>query len=365
MNIPPPGITPVELLADIIDHVPGVISHYPFVPFPPELALPAWACHLGEVWAKPRQLVAPTDYDVAYKNQSPRARVEFLAALRRLQRMVCQALINDYTGNSLFDTVRWKEDAPAPAYSNLELHTLTTRGAAWLLSWLNWRELSPAKQLLTALGTVQISNANLALTEREPERPPLLFIPDCAPQDEAERFRQLLADFKRHLPSKKPVLRGLLARLEPLRALTLDTLPERSVRELPTHFSAVEWEGLHNRPAESSEAETFWPDLAQALRTRAEWAARAYDAIEFVLSKVKAHTPAAPTNPASAVAIIESPQPGSPAPNKGCPQDGDTLDTAPPAALTVADLCRDGFTPADVLALAREVGLADEAGRFC
>ena len=55
-----------------------------------------------------------------------------------------------------------------------------------------------------------------------------------------------------------------------------------------------------------------------------------------------------------APATTEPTQPGSP-----------TLDTAPPAALTVADLCRDGFTPDDVLALAREVGLADEAGRFC
>ena len=67
----------------------------------------------------------------------------------------------------------------------------------------------------------------------------------------------------------------------------------------------------------------------------------------------------------AAAAIAEPSQPGSLAPNKGCPHLGDTLDTAPPAALTVADLCREGFTPADVLALAREVGLADEAGRFC
>lgn len=32
---------------------------------------------------------------------------------------------------------------------------------------------------------------------------------------------------------------------------------------------------------------------------------------------------------------------------------------------TVADLCRDEFTPKDVLALAREIGLTDEAERYC
>ena len=70
---------------------------------------------------------------------------------------------------------------------------------------------------------------------------------------------------------------------------------------------------------------------------------------------------------ATTTAIADPSQPGSLAPDKGCAHLGYTFDTVPPAsvALTVDDLCRNGFTPADVLALAREIGLADEAGRFC
>ena len=279
MKTPPlgHGHTPAELLADLIQHTPGVIDHFPFVPLPAELALPVWAGHLGKVWAPPRQLAAPSNYDEAHNNLSPPARAEFLAALRRMHRAVWHELINDYTGESLFGTLSWREDEPAPAYATSELHTLTTRGAAQLLGWLHWRELTPVEQLLAALSTVQIANANLTLNEAT--HPPCLFVPNCAPGIEAARFAKLFAEFRQYLPSKPSKLRGLATRLAELRALPLAMLREGPARELPTRFPTVKWDGLSNSPADSSETETFWPDLEQALRTRTEWAARAYDAV--------------------------------------------------------------------------------------
>lgn len=300
MKTPPPGhgYTPAELLADLIEHTPGVITHFPYVPFPAELVLPAWACHLGEVWAAPRQLSAPSDYDEAYNNLSPPARAEFLAALRRMHRAVWHELINDYTGKSLFGTLSWREDEPAPAYTISELHTLTTRGAAYLLGWLHWRELTPVEQLLTALGTVRIANANLTL--KEATHPPCLFVPDCAPDIEAARFAKLFAEFRQHLPGNPSKLTGLANRLAELRALPLAMLREGPARELPTRFPAVKWDGPSKCPADSSEAATFWPDLEQALRTRAEWAARAYDAVANVLNGSIAP-------PAPAVSALDTP----------------------------------------------------------
>lgn len=271
-----------SLLADIHQHFPGILS-WPFVPYPLEFVLPGLACYVGEVWASPRQHSAPQDFDRAYYNQSPAGRRDFLAALRRVYDALTKELSSDPFGSQLFATMSWKETNEAPAQSKEVMHALAQRGAAWLGGWLNWRDLSSADQLLTALDTVGIANHNLRLTVAEPERPPRLYVPDCAPEDEGPRFAALLREFERALPGKKSDRRNLLRRLERLRTLPLALLRDGPPYTLPARFSALHWPGLLERPAESEVLETFWPDLEQALRTRIEWAGRAYSIVAGTL----------------------------------------------------------------------------------
>jgi hypothetical protein len=111
-----------------------------------------------------------------------------------------------------------------------------------------------------------------------------LFVPDSSPAIEAGRFTKLLAEFRQHLPSKRAKLRALLAELEPLQILSSDLLTTGPASEL-ARFPMLSWAGRKGYPADCTLAETFWSDLEQALRTRAEWATRAYNVVAVALGE--------------------------------------------------------------------------------
>lgn len=271
-----------QLVRDTYLHFPGVFE--PFAGLDEREGLRQWVMHLADIWAGPRQHSAPSNYDAAYYNQSGDTRAEFLAALRRIQATVWLALRAPGAERELFDGRGLIPDGESKELKGEALMTLATRGTAWLLAWLGWREQHPTRQLFTALGTIELANANLALTSREAERPPCLFVPDSSPAVEAHRFTKLLAEFRQHLPSKRAKLRALLAELEPLRALPLDLLTTGPASEL-ARFPMLSWAGRKEYPADCTLAETFWPDLEQALRTRTEWAAQACDIVAVALGE--------------------------------------------------------------------------------
>ena len=333
-----------SLLADVHQHFPGILTRL-FMPYPPELILPDLACYVGRVWASPRQHSAPQDFDRAYYNQSPAGRRDFLAALRRVYDALTKELSSDPFGSQLFATMSWKETNEAPAQSKEIMHALAQRGAAWLGGWLNWRELSSADQLLAALETVGIANHSLRLTAAEPERPPCLYVPDCAPEDDGPRFAALLREFERALPGKNSKRRDLLRRLERLRTLPLALLRDGPPHTLPARFSALHWPDLLQWPAGSEVLETFWPDLEQALKTRIEWAGRAYSIVAGML-------------PAPAPQPFDTPAPNSP---RASPATTDAASLFSPTDRILGL----GFTLDEADRLAHAVGLTDETGRYC
>jgi hypothetical protein len=271
-----------QLVRDTYLHFLGVFE--PFADLDEREGLRQWAIHLADLWASPRQHSAPSNYDAAYYNQSGDTRAEFLAALRRIQAAVWLALWAPGAEKELFEGRGLLPDGKSEELRGKALVTLATRGTAWLLDWLSWREQHPTRQLFTALYNIELANANLTLTSQEAERPPCLFIPDSSPAVEAVRFIKLLAEFRQHLPSKRAKLRALLAELEPLRVLPLDLLTTGPASEL-ARFSMISWAGRKEYPADCTLAETFWSDLEQALRTRTEWAAQAYDVVAVALGE--------------------------------------------------------------------------------
>ena len=289
-----------QLVRDTYLHFPGVFE--PFVGLDEREGLRQWAMHLADLWASPRQYSAPSDYDAAYYNQSGDTRAEFLAALRRIQATIWLALRAPGAERELFEGRGLIPDGKSEELRGEALITLATRGAAWLLAWLGWREQQPIRQLFTALGTIELANANIATTSREAERPPCLSVPDSDPVAEARRFAKLLAEFRQRLPSKRAKLRALLAELNPLRALPLSIVADGPASELSTRFPMLDWPRLSKYPADCALAVAFWPNLEQALRTRAEWAARAYDIVavalgETVRPKIDSLAPITPTLP--------------------------------------------------------------------
>lgn len=296
---PPEPTTDSQLVRDTYLHFPGVFE--PFAGLDEREGIRQWAMHLADLWASPRQHSAPSNYDAAYYNQSGATRAEFLAALRRIQAAVWLALRAPGAQRELFEGRGLIPDGESKELRGEALTTLATRGAAWLLAWLTWREQRPTQQLFTALGTIELANTNLGLTSREAERPPCLFVPDSSPAVEASRFTKLLAEFRQHLPSKRAKLRALLAELEPLRTLPAGLLTTGPASEL-AGFPILSWAGRKEYPTDCTLTETFWPDLEQALRTRAEWAARAYDVATGALGEaskpeINSLVPLAPTLP--------------------------------------------------------------------
>jgi len=289
-----------QLVRDTYLHFPGVFE--PFVGLDEREGLWQWTMHLADLWAGPRQYSAPSDYDAAYYNQSGDTRAEFLSVLRRIQVTIWLALRAPGAERELFEGRGLIPDGKSEELRGEALMTLATRGAAWLLAWLSWREQQPIRQLLIALGTIELANANLAITSREAERPPCLSVPDSSPAVEARRFAKLLAEFRQHLPSKRAKLRALLTELDPLRALPLGIIADGPASELSARFPMLDWPRLNKYSANCALTETFWSDLEQALRTRAEWAARAYNIVAGALGepaepKIDILDPIMPTSP--------------------------------------------------------------------
>lgn len=354
LSKPSAPATDSQLVRDTYLHFPGVFE--PIVGLDERGGLRLWAMHLAEVWASPRQHSAPSDYDAAYYNQSGDTRAGFLATLRRIQGAVWLSLRVPGAERELFEERGLIPDGGSEELRGEALMTLATQGAAWLLTWLDWREQRPTQQLFTTLGSIKLANANLTLTSREAERPPSLFVPDSSPVVEAGRFAKLLAEFRQHLPSKRAKLRALLAELEPLRVLPSELLTTAPASEL-AQYPMLSWAGRTDYPDNCILVETFWPDLEQALRTRAEWAARAYAVVTVALGEATRPETASAAPPASSLLT---------------PADTRVLGLLAPAApasvskqgpaVTVAGLCQSGFTKADLNELLVRLAVLDSKG---
>lgn len=271
-----------QLVRDTTIHFPGVLR--PFVGMNEQETAVRWAMHLADIWPEPKQLSAPSDYDAAYYAQNGSARTEFLAALRRVHDTVLIAMNAPNALQSVFTGWALIPDNSSVRLEGEATMTLAKRGNARLLQWLNWREQTPVKQLLTALCTIELSNTNLALVFERDKRKPHFEILGCNPKSENKKFAQLLSEFQHQLPGKRTKLKAIAGELSSICSLPTEQ-PECKISELPVRLPMLNWPERVERYTDYTTSDTFWSDLTSVLSTRKKWACKALSIVHLALGE--------------------------------------------------------------------------------